>query len=133
MLQARRVVEGETCYLAARNATVAQLDAIGATIEVMRTEASKPVVRGDAGDREFHLIIAEVSNNSALTSFVRQLWDARNSPLWRRWLQRSRTSEAHLERVEEHAEIHAILTRRQAEPARRAMCRHIDSVRERFL
>ena len=133
MLQARRIVEGETCYLAAQSASVAQLEAIGATIEVMRTEARRPVARGDTGDREFHLIIAEASNNSALASFVRQLWDARNSPLWRQWLQRSRTSAAHLDRVEEHAEIHAILTRRDAEAARGAMWRHIDSVRERFL
>ena len=134
VLEARRLVEGETAYRAALHASPAQLEPIKATIEHMRIAARNPSIRGEVlSDQEFHLRIAEASGNSVLAALVRELWATRGGAMWNRWIERARTVKSHQMRVVEHAAIYEHLLHRRADAARAAMQHHIDSVVKRFL
>src|SRR6266542_6911739 len=68
-LQARRVVEAETCALAAEHATEEQI----ARLEQLVQEARAMVDRGEMGvaqDTNFHDLIAEASGNRVLAAIV---------------------------------------------------------------
>jgi GntR family transcriptional regulator, uxu operon transcriptional repressor len=132
MLEARRLVEAETAFRAASKATRAQIDEIAETVAVMRNDGGSVAFRGDAADRSFHALIAQASGNSVLLAIVRDLSNARGFPMWRRWVERTRTQKMHLLRVAEHERVVRCLQKRDAEGARRAMRQHIDSIAKRF-
>jgi len=82
LIRARRAIEGECAAIAAKEGKRAQLDEIGKALERMEEDArnhartpfaareAKPAHPLDA-DREFHLRIAEATNNAALTQVVK--------------------------------------------------------------
>lgn len=131
-LEVRRLLEGEAAFRAATRLTDADLAALRQTLAAMRDDPGPVPLRGDAPDRAFHERIAAASGNSVLAMMVSELWDARMLPLWRRWMERTRTAAMHLERVREHGEIIGYLERRDAEGARAAMQSHIEAVARRF-
>ena len=132
VLEVRRLVEGEAAFRAATKATPRQLLAIAATVKAMRDDIDQIAYRGDRADREFHLLIAEASGNGVLAAIVGELWATRSLPLWRRWVERTRTASMHLARVDEHRQIADFLQQRDAEAARAAMQKHILNVATRF-
>lgn len=133
VLEARRLIEGQTAYRAALAATDDQIRSMAECIAAMEAVAVKPRIRGELpGDRSFHLLIAEAAGNSALTGMVRQLWDARKGELWHRWIERNRAQKYRLASVAEHRDILDHIGARRADAARLAMERHIDSLSIRF-
>jgi DNA-binding FadR family transcriptional regulator len=131
-LEIRRLLEGEAAFRAATRLATGDLAMLRATLTAMRNDPGPVPLRGDAPDRAFHERIAAASGNSVLAMMVSELWDARMQPLWRRWMERTRTAAMHQERVGEHAEIIEQFETRNAEGAREAMHRHIDAVARRF-
>lgn len=131
-LEVRRLLEGDAAFRAAARITAQELAELGATIAKMRDDPAPVPRRGDGADRAFHEQIADASGNSVLAVMVRELWDARALPLWRRWMERTRTAAMHLERVEEHERIVERLAARDGPGARDAMHHHIDQVSRRF-
>ena len=83
LLRARYVIEGECAALAAKSAKKAQVagDRGGARRDAARAR------RGEhqplAGDRLFHLRIAEATGNGALVAVVKMLWEERTGPLYK--------------------------------------------------
>ena len=132
VLEARRMVEGQSAYLAAQRATEAQLDAIEARLRRME-EAIHDVPAYDAADAEYHALIAEASGNSVLVSYVGHLWRMRNSALWRRWYGQTRSVENRRRTVEDHRVICRALRRRRPEAAMSAMQLHIDVLTDRLM
>jgi len=131
-LEVRQLLEGEAAFRAATRLDADGFVELRASIEAMRSDPSPVPSRGDVGDRAFHELIAAASGNGVLAMMVRELWDARASPLWRRWIERTRTAAMHRERVEEHERIAERLIARDAGGARAAMVYHIDQVARRF-
>jgi DNA-binding FadR family transcriptional regulator len=131
-LEVRRLLEGDAAFRAAARINARQLAGLRMTIERMRDDPAPVPQRGDGADRAFHEQIADASGNSVLAVMVRELWDARTLPLWRRWMERTRTAAMHLERVEEHGSILRHLAARDGPGARDAMHQHIDQVSRRF-
>lgn len=131
-LEMRRLLEGEAAFRAATRIGASEIAALEACIAVMRDDPAPVPWRGDAGDRAFHELIAVASGNSILAMMVRQLWDARALPLWRRWMERTRTASMHLDRVAEHERIAACLAAADASGAQAAMHHHLDQVSQRF-
>jgi len=131
-LEVRRLLEGEAAFRSAARLDKRGFVKLRASIEAMRDDPSPVPSRGDIGDRAFHELIATASGNSVLAMMVRELWNARTSPLWRRWIERTRTAAMHRERVEEHERIAERLVARDGSGAREAMHYHIDQVARRF-
>lgn len=72
--EARLLVESETAALAAHNITDEGIARLGELIEQMRTGDEDAA---NEADEEFHLTIAEASNNAAMIHTVKSLWRMR--------------------------------------------------------
>jgi GntR family hexuronate regulon transcriptional repressor len=90
LTEARRLIEGESCALAATTITDEELADLAAILDDM-VEENEHDVRGDLADRRFHVTIARATRNSALVTVIENLWDLRyKSPLCRAMLERAR-------------------------------------------
>lgn len=133
LIEARRLVEGETCALAAVSITdeeVAELERLLVEME-RECEGASGHGGGDAAvraDRAFHLLIAGASRNSALSHVVEMLWDLRyRSPLCVEMLARAFAA-GDRPRIAEHRAIVAALAKRDPKSARAAMRDHLARV-----
>ena len=131
ILEARRLIEGQTARRAAERASEAELEAIGASIEGMH-EAIRDVARFDRADAEFHVLIARAGGNGLLAGYVEHLWQMRTGPLWDRWYDQTRSLANRRRSIADHEAIHRALARRSADVAATAMRAHIDVLEERF-
>ncbi|WP_254604980.1 FadR/GntR family transcriptional regulator [Sphingomonas bacterium] len=132
LTEARRLFEGETAALAALSITDADLARLEALIGDMDRE-NQEQVSGEHADREFHLVIARATQNSAIAGVVEQLWDARYiSPLCALMLERARSAGVQ-PRIDEHLVILKALRERDPAAARLAMRDHLARVIEGLL
>lgn len=132
LTEARRLFEGETAALAALSITDDELARLEAMIAEMERE-NEEQVSGEHADREFHLVIARATRNSAIVGVVESLWDARySSPLCAEMLDRARRVGVK-PRIDEHLVLLDALRRRDPAAARTAMRDHLRRVIEGLL
>ncbi len=127
ILNARILIEGEISALAAECASPLQVQAIAATVEVMRRDH-------DAGrdwrpaDLAFHVAVARATGNAALAGVVEQMWQAQHGALFALMSQRARLDQNWLQTLAGHqAALEAIGSRRPTR-AREAMRAHLGQV-----
>lgn len=133
VLEARRLIEGEATYRTALRASHAELAVIVDAARRLAAIDQNDLVTFQRIDRAFHVHIAHACGNSVLAELVVALWDQRDGPLWKSWYEGTRSTENRTRSSQQHLEIAAFLEARQAQPARAAMERHIDTIIERFL
>lgn len=125
LLEARRIFEAEICGLAAQlidEGQVARLRELTVEME------SDDLMRAEAADREFHIEIARITQNSAMEKTVSMLWDARvKSPQYALLTEKVRAAGI-APRVSEHRRIVAALASRDADTAKEAMRDHLGRV-----
>ena len=127
LTEARRLFEGETAALAALSVSDDDLRRLETLIADMERE-NRQQVSGEHADREFHLVIARATANSAIVGVVESLWDARySSPLCAEMLERARNVGVQ-PRIDEHLVILEALRRRDPAAARTAMRDHLARV-----
>jgi len=127
LTEARRLFEGETAALAAVAISDADLDQLETLIGEMDRE-NQAKIAGERADREFHMVIARATQNSAIVGVIESLWDARySSPLCAHMLERARSVGVQ-PRIEEHQEILNALRARDPHAARSAMRDHLGRV-----
>ncbi len=132
LTEARRLIEGETCALAASTITEAELDQLEAIMADMVDENQRDI-KGDLADRRFHVAIAQATRNSALVTVVENLWDLRyKSPLCRAMLERGRQVGIR-PLIDDHRAILVALRSRDPKAARAAMRDHLSRVIENLL
>jgi DNA-binding FadR family transcriptional regulator len=132
ILEARKLIEGETCALAAERISDEQLQRLQALIDDMAEENRREDITEKA-DEQFHCLIAEAAGNSALSTTITWLWQLRNeSGISTRFHQRVR-EEGSRPIVSDHQAIIDALRRRDPEAARSAMTRHLERVVEHLL
>ena len=131
LLAARRTIEGEIAAMAATNARRADIDALDVTLAAMREHAVDHAKR-DGADRAFHVCIAEMSRNSALTWVVGSLWDQRHGEIFTRLETRFHTAELRARTLDDHQAIIDALAAHDADAARKAMHRHLARVTREF-
>ena len=124
LLQTRRIVEPEAAALAARAATPEQRAGLAQAFERLAREM-RANVRSPLADRDFHVLIAQASGNSALAQVVEQLWSEFQSPLGERMEALYVTRDRRRDNVEEHRAILEAIVGGQAARARQAMRRHL--------
>jgi DNA-binding FadR family transcriptional regulator len=132
LIRARRAIEGECAALAAKDGKRAQHDAIAEALDEMRAQAAQ---RGEPpldADRQFHLSIAEATNNGALAQVVKTLWDERTAPLFTQLSAHFDTPKSWASAIEEHQGVVDAIRARDADAARAAMHGHLDKAARRF-
>jgi GntR family transcriptional repressor for pyruvate dehydrogenase complex len=142
ILEARKVIEGEICALAAARIGDEQLARLQALLDAMA--AGEGGSDGDSGvdsngeqaesaDEAFHCLIAEASGNSALCATVTWLWRLRNeSEISTHFHSRVR-QEGSRPIVADHRRILAALRAGDAAGAREAMTAHLQRVIDQLL
>ena len=128
LIVARRLVEAECATLAARSATPQQIARIQASLDGMRAAEQSPLTQ----DQEFHLAIAQASNNGALLMLVESMWAERSRPLFTRLEHHFGSPVIWLDVIREHQAVLDAITARDPVGARKAMRRHIDQAARRF-
>ena len=131
VLAARALLEGETAALAARNARKVDIAALREQIARMRKHEQDAKKRDDA-DRRFHILIAEMTGNSALPLAVANLWALRGGEIWTRIEAYFHTPALRAKTLTDHEAIVAALEAHDTDGARIAMRRHLRRVAREF-
>ena len=132
ILEARRLIEGEACALAAERITNEKLEQLQALLGEIEKENLQQGATEKA-DEEFHCVIAQAAGNSAISATVAWLWQLRNeSEISTRFHQRVR-EEGIKPIVADHRRILRALEKRDPAASRRAMAAHLQRVIDHLL
>jgi DNA-binding FadR family transcriptional regulator len=125
LTEARALFEGEAAALAATMITDEELVSLAETLDEMACENNNDMDTHEAADKKFHMIIAQATNNSAITSVIEDLWDERErSTLTKRMYEKVRNSGVKPS-VDEHREVYEALKAHDAQAARSLMRSHL--------
>ncbi|WP_305988409.1 FCD domain-containing protein [Roseibium sp. MMSF_3544] len=129
LLQARQLLESSIAGFAASTITKSDILQLRETLELER----KSIANSEAdyaADRQFHLLIAEATQNSVLVAQVEDLWKKREtSSMWARLHERIFDLSYRMKWLDDHAVILEALRHRNADQARQAMWQHLENVR----
>ena len=129
ILEARKTLEPEVAAFAANSISDARIEKLRKLLRRFG-EDGLGAEEIEQIDREFHLEIAEATNNGALSGLVRWLWDVRNTTeVSVRFYQRVRDKGVR-PAVDDHRAILAALMARDGNAARQAMLDHLQSAVE---
>ncbi len=132
ILEARKLIEGETCALAAQRISDAQLQQLSQLVEAIAEENRQDTI-SEKADQQFHCLIAEAAGNSALTAAITWLWQLRNeSEISTHFHQRLR-EEGDRPIVADHQKILDALRSRDPDASRQAMVEHLQRVIDHLL
>lgn len=128
--EARLLVESETAALAAHNISPEGVAKLEELVEIMRTGTAE---EGDVADEQFHLTIAEASNNAAMVHTIQTLWRMREEiPDVKATYQTVCVHDADT-RTEEHRAVFDAIKAGDAAGARAAMREHFHRLLENML
>ncbi len=133
ILEARRIIEGQTASGAALKASREQVDELETLVQKLLNTALDATEEFSMLDREFHIQIAKASGNSILFQMVHWLWDIDKGLMWKRWYHDQRSKKNRERSRNDHNEIFLFIKNREAELARTAMAAHVDRLVHRFL
>lgn len=134
LTEARALIEGEAAALAASlisDEELAELDQILEAMEIENRQEKKP--KAESGDKTFHLAIAKATQNSAIVSVVKLLWEMRETSLLSREIYQKVRASGVRPIVNEHREIYNALKERNPQAARAAMRKHLMNVIDSIL
>jgi DNA-binding FadR family transcriptional regulator len=132
LTEARLVIEGESAALAAVHISDAELDELDGLVRRIADENRRDQGTEDA-DRDFHLLIARATRNTAMVNTIEELWRLRtSSPASALLYAKARTAKVKPV-VEEHRAIARALRTRDPAKARAAMRAHLRAVLDHLL
>ncbi len=124
LVESRVMVEGEAAALAASLITPEQIEALEAALEIMAQENEIERLGPDCGDRKFHSVIAEATNNKLLQSIITLLWDTQERLGHIQKAHQSVCNSDPQVRLDEHRAIIDALKSKDTQAARLAMRKH---------
>ncbi|QXQ08573.1 FadR family transcriptional regulator [Sphingosinicellaceae bacterium] len=127
LLEARRAIEGEACAIAAQRAEEDDLAKLKRLYDEMES-AGTDLTKAEAVDHQFHLHIARMTRNSAISGAVEGLWEARLHSLQEKSLSKKAHRAGVGPRLDEHLAILNAMLARNPDRARDAMRSHLDKV-----
>lgn len=129
LIRARRVVEGETAALAARNATEEEIEEIEEAVKDLKDAVDR---KTDDPDRRFHIAIARATRNGPLATIVQLLWDQGRGAVWKQMEKHFQTEELKAETVKDHRAVVEAIRAHDPRAARKAMRTHLAHVERQF-
>lgn len=130
-IRARALIEAELAAEAARRGTPALCRQLRAALAAMRRDSAAGRAPTD-GDRRFHLLIAEASENAVLQRIVAELFDERHNPLFATLGGHFETAASWALALDEHQAVIDAIAAGSAARARAAMRRHLSNSHARF-
>jgi GntR family transcriptional repressor for pyruvate dehydrogenase complex len=127
ILEARRLIEGEACALAAERVSEEQLAQLEAILVEMEQENLKENMTEQA-DEKFHCLIAEAAGNSAIAATIDWLWQLRNESVISTHFHQQLREEGSRPIIADHRRILDALEARNPDAAREAMSKHLQRV-----
>ena len=131
LIRARKAIEGECAALAAREGKRPQLVQIAEALKQMEEDARKMAQPLEA-DRQFHLRVAEATNNVALVHVVKELWEERGGPLFTKLQHHFDTPKSWSAAIREHTAVLEAIRGHDPEKARATMHLHMEQAAKRF-
>lgn len=132
-IRARQLVERELAAEVARSARrSAAAGGLREAIARMERDLAGGVMPIE-GDRQFHLCLAEASDNAALLRVVGELYDERENPLFERLGHLFEDVSSWRKAVAEHRAVADAVAEGDAARARAAMHVHLELTHERFI
>ena len=131
--EARSLFESEVAALAALNIGEEDLAQLAEYVERMATDDPEDEEAAEQADRDFHLMIAAASGNSAVRHVVETLWKMRMEIPQVKEVYDAVCFEDSAQRRDEHAEILYALRDRDSVASRAAMRRHFTRLLESML
>ncbi|MGR5142204.1 FCD domain-containing protein [Photobacterium sp. DNB23_23_1] len=133
MLQARQLLESNIAEFAATQVTLSDIVKMRTALELERNEIACGSVNC-TGDEQFHLCIAEATQNSVLVDMLKHSWERREqSPMWKKLHTHINDTAYREEWLEDHAKILAAMQRKDPIAAKNAMWQHLENVKQRLL
>lgn len=131
IIGARQILEGELAALAAQHMPASQLPGLHDAMALMAQDVAlgRMPIRGD---RLFHLRIAEAAGNGPLLRTVTELFDERNSALFKRLGQHFESVGSWHQAMAEHRTVLEAIAAGDPAAARRAMQAHLQRSHDRF-
>ena len=133
LMQARQVLESSIAEAAALTVTKNDIEDLQRILQIQEQEVRDGST--DYGsDEQFHLRVAEATQNSVLAESVRHLWlQRRRSSMWEQ-LHRHIVNTTYWQRwLEDHRAVLNALKRKDPVAAKHAMWQHLENVRETLL
>jgi GntR family transcriptional repressor for pyruvate dehydrogenase complex len=132
LVEARRLIESESCALAAGAISQDEVDGLAAIMEDMIQDLGHDV-RSEVAEHRFHLAVARATRNGVIVAMVKNLWDQRQgSQDCRTQFARSRQLDAQ-RLIDDHQEILHAIQARDPGQARAAMTQHLGRLMDRLL
>lgn len=132
LMEARRAIEGEACALAAERITDEGFETLERLLNEM-VEAGDDVPTAERADWQFHLAIARMTQNSAMSAAVEALWEARFASPQTQLLEDKAHDAGVVPRIGEHRAILDALRTRNPKTAKMAMQTHITRVLDEII
>jgi DNA-binding FadR family transcriptional regulator len=131
IIRARALIESELAALAARVRTPRLHKRLRSAVRLMEDDIGRGVMPL-RGDRDFHLALAEASDNAALVRVVTELFDERNNPLFEQLGRHFENARSWRQAVAEHRAVMRAVAAGEAGAARKAMQQHLQNSHDRF-
>ncbi|MBS4206028.1 FadR/GntR family transcriptional regulator [Lederbergia citrea] len=128
LLEVRKIIETGTVASASKNRTDENLKAMEAALEEMKTANGNKEL-GEKADLEFHLAIAEASQNQLLSSLLNHvslLMQETMKETRKLWLYSKQTTTEKL--YDEHKKIYEAISYGDENRARKSMLEHLENV-----
>jgi len=133
MLQARQLLESNIAEFAAIQVTPGDIAKMRSALDLERQELATGTSEC-VGDEQFHLYIAEATQNSVLVDMLKQSWARREqSPMWKKLHSHISSQDYREEWLDDHARILAAMQRKDPIAAKNAMWQHLENVKQRLL
>lgn len=134
IMEARRLLEGQACEMAASRISNEELRKLQAYIQQMSVFVEQQDLSGaEQFDSRFHRLIAHATRNSAIYTMIDWLWTLRDSSEISRVFAEKMRQHGANPNIEAHQAIYERLCQRDGEGARLAMENHLKHVEDMFI
>lgn len=132
LMEARSVIEGEVVVFACARVNDERIARLRELMKTMEAEIGHRALRVEL-DRQFHLMLAEISGNAVLSRLVGELFDERHSPISAKISSRFESARTWKAALQEHQAILDALEARDPIAAQAAMRAHLKASAQRWI
>ncbi|MCK5567968.1 MAG: FadR family transcriptional regulator [Actinomycetia bacterium] len=134
ILEARKIIESEAVYFAAKNASKDDIKNIKDVLDAMKSEIKTASSYSLETDALFHMSITRASGNTVLLNIMKYISDLTKEKLWENIREKLTKHKDHREKdIKYHEDIVALISKRDAVGARSITRQHFTEIQKEML